>query len=125
MKMKTKTYLFAVLSTMLLFFTACNDDEFLEETPTTFYTIENSFNTISQVDASITNMYVHIRYWFQNDYFMKGPGTDYIDVPFWRGSSSGFSNYSLWSPNHGSVAGIWEAFYMLVSYANQTLRRCD
>ncbi len=121
MKMKTKIYCIAVLATILFFVTACNDDEFLEETPTTFYTIENSFNTLSQVDASLTNMYVHIRYWFKNNYLMKGSGADYLDVPLWRGSGNGDSNYSLWSPNYGPVRDIWNAFYMMVSYANATL----
>lgn len=122
MKMKTKIYAVAVLSTLLFIITACNDDEFLKETPTTFYTIENSFNTLSQVDASVTNMYVHIRYWFKNNYVMKGSGTDLIDVPYWRGSGNGDSNFSLWSPTYGPVNDIWNAFYMLVSYANATLQ---
>ena len=121
MKMKTKIYCTAVLTSLLFFMTACNDDEFLKETPTTFYTIENSFNTLSQVDASLTNMYVHIRYWFKNNYLMKGSGADYLDVPLWRGSGNGDSNFSLWSPNYGPVRDIWNAFYMLVSYANATL----
>lgn len=121
MKMNTNKYITTVIAALMLFFNACDNDAFLEENPTTFYTIENSFNTISQVDASITNMYVHIRYWLQNDYFMKGPGTDYMDVPVWRGGTSGLSNYSLWSPLKSEVASIWDAMYMLVSYANQTL----
>jgi hypothetical protein len=121
MKMKTKIYFIAVLTSLLIFMTACNDDEFLEETPSTFYTIENSFNTLSQVEASVTNMYLHIRYWFQFNYLMKGSGADLLDVPFWRGSGNGNSNFSLWSPDYQPVEDIWNAFYMLVSYANQTL----
>ncbi len=122
MKMKTKKiYLYTYLLSLLFIISACDDDGFIEEKPTTFYTIENSFNTMSQVDASITNMYVHIRYWFQNDYFMKGPGTDYIDQPYWRGNANGLSNFSLWSPLKSEVNNIWNAFYQLVSYANTTL----
>jgi hypothetical protein len=121
MKKKAKIYYIAVLTSLFIFITACEEDEFLKETPSTFYTIENSFNTLSQVDASVTNMYVHIRYWFKNNYFMKGSGTDLIDVPFWRGSGNSDSNFSLWSPDYDPVFQIWEAFYMLVSFANQTL----
>lgn len=119
--MKTKIYSTVVFMLLLIFITGCNDDEFLVETPTTFYTIENSFNTRSQVDASVTNMYVHIRYWFKNNYIMKGSGTDYLDVPFWRGSGNTDSNFSLWSPNYQPLRDIWDAFYQLGSYANQTL----
>ena len=121
MKMKTKIFLAAGLITLFISINSCNDDEFLKETPTTFYTMANSFNTVSQVQASVTNMYVHIRYWFQIDYFLKGMGTDFFDTPYWRCSGSGTSNYSLWSPEYGAVANIWNAFYMLISYANQTM----
>jgi len=119
--MKMKIYKIAVITCLMVFFTACNDDEFLEETPGTFYTIENSFNTLSQVDASVTNMYVHIRYWFKNYYVMKGSGTDLLDVPYWRSSGNGDSNFSLWSPTYGPVSDIWDAFYQLVAYANATM----
>lgn len=110
---------------LLLAITSCNDDEFLEEDPTTFYTTENSFNTVSQVEASVTNMYVHIRYWFQINYFLKGLGTDLLDKPYWRCSGSGYSNYSLWSSEYSDVNDIWEAFYQLVGYANQTLEGAE
>jgi len=120
--MKTKIYFISVLSVLLFFcLVACNDKDFLKETPTTSYTVENSFNTVSQVQASVTNMYVHIRYWFQIDNFLKGLGTDELDVPYWRCSGSGYSNYSLWSSQYSSVNSIWTAFYQLISYANQTL----
>ncbi len=121
MKNRINLIIITVLSFALLFLNSCNDDEFIEETPTTFYTVENSFNSVSQVDASITNMYVHIRYWFQTNYFLKGLGTDYLDSPFWRISSSGYSNYSLWTAEQSDVQSIWDAMYMLISYANQTM----
>jgi len=121
MNKNTHIYLKAFLISLLIIVTTCNDDEFLEETPTTFYTIENSFNTLSQVDASITNMYVHVRYWFNKNYFLKGSGADYLDAPFWRCSGNGHSNFSLWSPDYGEVYEVYKAFYMLISFANQTL----
>ncbi len=123
--MKTSIYLFIAFVCLLAGVTSCNDDEFLEENPTTFYTSENSYNTVSQVEASVTNMYVHIRYWFQIDYFMKGLGTDLLDIPYWRCSGSGYSNYSLWSSEYGSVESNWNAFYQLISYANETLEGAE
>ena len=119
--MKTKLIYITGLVLSLFIINACNDDEFLQENPTTFFTLENSFNTVSQVQSSVTNMYLHIRYWYQQDYFMKGVGTDYLDAPYWRSSGSGTSNFSLWSSEYGSVLNIWNAFYQLVSFANQTL----
>ncbi len=122
---KISYYIFSGLIILALSFTSCNDEEFLEESPTTSYTTENSYNTVSQVDASITNMYVHIRYWYQIDEFMKGLGTDMWDVPYWRCSGSGYSNFSLWSSEYSSVYNNWVAFYQLVSYANETLEGAD
>ena len=119
--MKTKKYILFAIISLLISHTGCNDEAFLEEVPETFYTIENSFNNTDQVNASVTNLYVHIRYWFQNDYFMKGMGTDVLDVPQWRSSGNGYSNFNTWSPTHGTIKGIYDAFYQLVSYANLTL----
>lgn len=125
--MKKNIFINTIVAVMILLisFTGCNDDEFLEESPSTFYTIENSYNTVSQVEASVTNMYVHIRYWYQIDYFLKGQGTDLLDAPYWRCSGSGYSNYSLWSSEYGKVYDIWSAFYQLISYANQTLEGAE
>ena len=123
--MKTAIYFIVAFAFLLISITGCNDDDFLEENPTTFYTSENSYDSQSQVDESVTNMYVHIRYWFQIDYFMKGLGTDLMDTPYWRCSGSGYSNYSLWSADYGSVENVWNAFYQLVSYANETLEGAE
>lgn len=104
---------------------SCDDDKFLRENPETIYTANNSFNTVDQVKASVTNIYVHIRYWFQNDLFLKGLGTDILDTPFWRSSGNGYSNFANWSTSYGSTRNIYDAFYMLVSYANQTLEGAE
>jgi starch-binding outer membrane protein, SusD/RagB family len=125
MKTKIKLFTIAALASLLLYITACKDSDFIKENPTTSYTTANSYNTVSQVDASVTNMYVHIRYWFQIDDFLKGLGTDVLDAPYWRCSGSGYSNYSLWSSEYSSVSSIWGAFYMLVSYANETLEGAE
>ncbi len=125
MMKKITYYILLSLVFLALSVSSCNDDEFLEEKATTAYTTENSFNTASQVDASITNMYVHIRYWFQVDNFMKGLGTDMWDIPYWRSSGNGLSNYSSWSSEKGEIESNWNAFYQLISYANQTLEGAD
>ncbi len=122
---KITYYIISGLVFLAISLSSCDDEEFLQEEATTSYTTENSYNTELQVDASITNMYVHIRYWFQINNFMKGLGTDMWDVPYWRCSGSGYSNYSLWSSEYGSVEDIWNAYYMMISYANETLEGAD
>jgi starch-binding outer membrane protein, SusD/RagB family len=119
--MKSKILIFIVSVLFIIGVSSCNDNSFLKESPTSFYTADNSYNTVSQVEASVTNMYVHIRYWFQIDDYMKGLGTDYFDTPYWRCSGNGYSNYSTWNASNSNVLNIWNAFYMLVSYANETL----
>ena len=125
--MKTKKYTAIALIGLALGLTGCNDNEFLREKPETIYTLDNSFNTVDQVQASVDNQYQHIRYWFQNNFFLKGIGADYFDSPAWRcgGGSSGTSNYSLWSSDYGTTYGIYEAMYMLIAYCNQTLDGID
>lgn len=110
-----------VLTAMMVSASGCNDSDFLKENPETIYTTENSFNTISQVEACVTNQYVHIRYWFQNSFFMKGIGADYLDSPYWRSSGNGASNFSSWSTSYGETKNIYVALYQEVAYANQTL----
>ena len=66
-------------------------------------------------------MYAHARYWLQNDVFLKGAGADLFDTPNWRSSGNGLSNFSSWSTDKSEVNKIYEAYYQLVSYANQTL----
>ncbi len=124
--MKRLSY-YIVLSLVFLSLShvSCDDDKFIEENPTTFYTIENSFNTVSQVDASVTMMYVHVRYWMQNNFFMKGKGADMFDTPYWRCSGNGDSNYSSWSTENWMIKNLWDAFYKLVSYANITLEGAE
>lgn len=121
--MKTRKYLALALTALSLGITGCNDEDFLKEKPETIYTLENSFNTVDQVQASVDNQYQHIRYWFQNNFFLKGIGADYLDAPGWRcgGGSSGTSNFATWSSDYGTTYGIYEAMYMLVAYCNQTL----
>ena len=119
--MKTRKYIAVIFAAMVMGISGCNVYLFLEEHPDTFYTAEDAFKTVDQVKACVTNMYAHARYWLQNDVFLKGAGTDMFDTPMWRSSGNGMSNFSSWSTDKNEVKNIYEAYYQLVSYANQTL----
>ena len=98
LKMKTKKYIFiAAAASMLGMTTSCDDEGFLTEKPKTIYTTDNSYETIDQVKACITNLYIHIRYWYQQDYFLKGLGTDVLDTPYFRSTGNGYCNFANWS----------------------------
>lgn len=114
-------YILTVLAGFSVILSSCNDNDFLKEAPKTFYTVENSFNTVDQVKASVTNQYVHIRYWFQIDFFQKGLGTDLLDTPYWRSGGNGYSNFSNWSTDYGATYNVFEALFQLISFANMTI----
>ena len=117
--MKAKKYL--LIAAAALGIMACDDNGFLTEKPKTIYTTENSFGTVDQVKACVTNLYLHIRYWYQVNYFMKGCGTDVMDTPYFRCTGNGYSNFSTWSTTSNSSNQIYDALYQLVNYANQAL----
>ncbi len=117
--MKINKYILA--ATVALGVAACDDDGFLTEDAKTIYTIDNSFETTSQVEACVNNLYQHIRYWFQIDYFMKGLGSDILDTPYFRCTGNGYSNFSTWSSTSSSSEGNFDALYQLVNYANQAM----
>lgn len=101
---------------------ACNSDtDFLTEKPETIYTPENAYETVDQVKACVTNLYVHIRYWYDVDQFLKGLGSDVADTPNWRASGNGVCNFSNWSTSSNQSNKIFESMYQLVNYANQSL----
>ncbi|MCM1020604.1 MAG: RagB/SusD family nutrient uptake outer membrane protein [Muribaculum sp.] len=100
---------------------ACDDDEFLTEKPRTIYTTTNAYETVDQVKACITNMYVHIRYWYDVDNFLKGLGADVADTPNWRASGNYISTFANWSTSSNQSNKIYDAMFQLVNYANQSL----
>ena len=71
--------------------------------------------------ACITNLYIHIRYWYQQDYFLKGLGTDVLDTPYFRSTGNGYCNFANWSSTNSSSNKIYDAMFQMVNYANQSL----
>ena len=71
--------------------------------------------------ACITNLYIHIRYWYQQDYFLKGLGTDVLDTPYFRSTGNGYCNFANWSSTNSNSNKIYDAMFQMVNYANQSL----
>jgi tetratricopeptide (TPR) repeat protein len=122
--MKTIKYIFQ--ATILFILTAmisCDDNKFLEEKPTTFYTIDNAYSSSEQVDQVLISIYYQWRdmrcnstetTWILD---FKGKGTDMYDVANMRLSSS-FSDYGLVNPNHSTFNQVYANFYQIISRAN-------
>lgn len=119
--MKTKKYIMMLAAASMFGMTACDDEGFLTEKPKTIFTTDNSYETIDQIEACITNLYVHIRYWYQNNKFMKGLGTDVLDTPYFRCTGNGYCNFATWSSSSNSSDQIYNALFQMVNYANQSL----
>jgi hypothetical protein len=120
-----------VLAVSLLFTTAgCNDDKFLEENPSTFYTIDNIFSTSTQIDQVLTGIYGRIRYIWTNhaishNYFnFKAKGTDMLDAASTRRGQS-FSDYALINPDHETFRTLYNDFYEIISRTNLAIYASD
>lgn len=129
--MKKIKYIFGIILVAAMFVqVSCNDDAFLEEKPSTFYTIDNIFSTSEQVDQVLISIYSHIRdlkanpdesQWIFN---LKGKGTDMYDVANIR-SGDTFSNYSVINTTHDTFYQIYCTWYYVIARANLALYAAD
>lgn len=114
-----------VLTSMLF---GCNDNDFLNENPETFYTIDNIFTTSSQVSAVVTSCYDQVRYiycpqenWDLDFYaYCLGNGTDMYDVATIR-LANRFNDYSVLNSETKGFYSVYSAFYQLINMANTAL----
>lgn len=122
--MKTKKYTLKVaIMAMLISMFSCDDNKFLEEDPSTFYTIDNIFSSSEQVDQVLISIYSYMRDlwvnpnnadWISN---FKGKGTDIYDTGSIRKGNT-FSDYSVINPNHNTFKEVYAAWYYIISRAN-------
>lgn len=120
---RIKYYLFSLFLFIGLF--SCeSDEEFLKETPKTFYTLDNAFTSSNQVDQVLIACYSQVRTSLVNSRstarVLRGNGTDVLDVPARRISTT-FSDYSQLSPQTGIYNSIYSDYYRLISRANTAL----
>ncbi len=109
--------------TLFMSLVSCNDDKYLEETPETFYTVENIFTSSQQVDQVLVNLYSYLRDMWANPsentwtFNFRGKGTDMYDVPVIRRSNT-FSDYSTINPDHDTFYQVYKAWYYVITRAN-------
>jgi hypothetical protein len=118
---------FVLLAAMLPAWTGCNDSEFLEEKPETFYTVDNAFSTSEQVDQVLVSCYSHIRVMFcfleesSTAFVFRGNnGTDMYDVPQFRFSAR-FNDYGLLNASREEFYTNYSHWYQLIAKANLAL----
>lgn len=128
--MKLHINLGILVLTCMLF--GCNDNDFLDENPETFYTIDNIFTTSSQVSAVVTSCYEQVRYiycpqetWDLDFYaYCLGNGTDMYDVATIR-LANRFNDYSVLNSETKGFYSVYSAFYQLINMANTALMAAD
>lgn len=109
---------------------SCKDEEFLKETPSTFYTIENAFTTAPQVDQALVAIYAQLRDLWANPgeeawiFAFRGNGTDMYDVPSIR-SGNTFNNYGLINPDHGHFYNNFSTWYQIIAKANLAIEAAN
>ncbi|MFT3934478.1 MAG: RagB/SusD family nutrient uptake outer membrane protein [Chitinophagaceae bacterium] len=124
--MKKYPFIKAVCFTMLLLAGAsCKkvDDNFLQTTPETFYTVDNIFSTSAQVDQAVIAIYSVLRDMWANPteqnwtFVFRGNGTDMFDVPSIRRGNT-FNNYGLINANSDNFYQVFGAWYKIIAKAN-------
>lgn len=125
-----KKILGSLIIILLISISGCKDNEFLQEKPTTFYTIDNAFTTSSQVNQALVAIYSHHRDMLANpsgaqaNYFWKSNGTDVMDVAYGNISGS-MCNYSVFSPTHTVIGALFESWYKLINKANLVIQAAN
>jgi hypothetical protein len=122
----------ALLLTLLLCVTSCSkiDNDFLETTPETFYTVDNIFNTSAQIDQAVIAVYSQLRDMWANPaeagwiFVFRGNGTDMFDVPSIRRGGS-FNNYGTINANTGIFYDNFSAWYRIIAKANLAIASAE
>lgn len=122
-----KILYFILIATLLINITGCeNDDKFLEEQPSTFYTVNNAFSSSAQIDQVLLAIYSQMRDLWANPneegwiFVFRGNGTDMYDVPSIRRGNT-FNNYGNINPDNGNFYNIYSTWYQMISRANLAL----
>ncbi len=120
----------SLLSTFIILFFACNESEFLKETPLDFYSPENSFVTFENFDAGVNNLY----YRFRNDFY-DSPNEYRVpriflwttDLIYYNQPVPQFPNYSaIFIPSADFIyTAVWQPCYHLIYDANVLISRSD
>lgn len=124
--MKNNRYINIIFLILSFSLVGCNDEDFLEENPPTFYTVDNAFSTSAQIDQVLISIYSHIRDLWVNPteqqwiFDFRGKGTDMYDVAIIRRGST-FSDYGRINPDHNTFYQVYSTWYYVINRANLAL----
>lgn len=126
------TYKFrkSILTIIVFLLFACNESEFLQETPLDFYSPENSFVTFENFDAGVNNLY----YRFRNDFYDSPNGYRVPRIFLWTTDLIYYNQPVPQSPNYSAIfipsadfiyTAVWQPCYHLIYDANVLIQRAE
>lgn len=113
---------------LLFVFSACNDDEILEEVPLDFLTPSNAYTTPKGIESGLIGLYSDIREnWYANSgdqsYGLFGMGTDVGYDGETPGGQRFLTNYlTSVTPQYGVIESWWLYLYHEIQMANILIR---
>ena len=117
-----------ILTAVTLIFSlgSCNEEQWLEEVPFSFYSPENSYTTPEQIDIAVVQLYDNV------NYMLFGTAHNLAFV-FQYTTDIGYDaiapthEINSWSdkvtPENDRIEGIWNNYYKIVANANVILSR--
>ncbi|WP_236978957.1 RagB/SusD family nutrient uptake outer membrane protein [Membranihabitans maritimus] len=114
------------LTILFLSVYSCDEQEFIEEVPLDFFSPENSYQTITNFESALTDLYARVRnihYGGNNqNYFAHFLATDVAKHA--RGDANRFGDYDVWLvPTNGMVEFHWDNWYKVIANANTIISR--
>jgi len=127
--MNSITYFFRYTLTvlLLLFITvSCSEDEFLEEIPLDFFSLDNSYQTLDNFESALTDLYARVRRIHyggnNNNHFAHLLATDIAKNA--RGDANRMGDYNVFmDPANGIITFHWVEWYKIISNANTIISR--
>ena len=121
---------FGIFFIVLLVFSSCNEEEFLEETPLDFLSPENSFNTPEGFESSLIDLYAKTRdlhFSGANNHFVYAHfyGTDiFRDARKQLSRSANIGDYNaIFNPTNNMILFHWQSWYKVIANANTVINK--
>lgn len=112
----SKLFIRISFSALLCFTTACDDDGFLKEKAESFYTFDNMFDTSTQINNMLAEVYSQNRsVYTSSQNLIYGLGTDIYDR---RPSETLVSDFSDWSTTYSVPRDMFNVLYNLIAKTN-------
>lgn len=134
MKPQNKKYTAVIRKSLLgviaIIVFACNESEFLKETPIDFYSPENSFVTYENFNSGINNLY----YRFRRDFYDSSNDERVPRIFLWTTDLIYYNQPVPQSPNYSAIfipsadfiySAVWQPCYHLIYDANVLIGRAD